>query len=134
METLVTIGVLSSFILSTYHLWHGSSEVYYDTLAVIVTFVLLGKVLEQKAKFSAKDQMRLLFKSLPKRARVNDTFILLKDLQEGDRITSLHGRENRSGWGSGRGCWLARCFAFDGRVAAVICHYRLFHKERFHPA
>lgn len=93
METLVTLAVFSSFTLSTYNLWKGSSEVYYDTLAVIVTFVLLGKVLEQKAKFSAKDQMRLLFKSLPKRARVENTFILIKDLKEGDRITSLMGEK-----------------------------------------
>lgn len=93
METLVTLGVFASFILSTYNLFHQSIEVYYDTLAVIVTFVLLGKVVEQKAKFSAKEQMRLLFKSLPKRARVGEQFVLLKDLQEEDVITSLTGEK-----------------------------------------
>jgi ATPase, P-type (transporting), HAD superfamily, subfamily IC len=93
MESLVTLGVCSSFILSTLHLMQGSIEVYFDTSAVIVTFVLLGKVIEQRAKFSAKNQMRLLFKSLPKRARVNDRFILIKELQEGDLITSLSGEK-----------------------------------------
>lgn len=93
MEALVSISVLASFSLSVWNLVHNSLVVYFDTLSVLVTLVLAGKWLERKAKRSAKGQMRLLFKSVPKRARVKDRFVLVKDLQEGDIVTTLCGEK-----------------------------------------
>ena len=93
MEALVTIGVFSSFILSSANLFHGSMVVYFDTMGVIITFVLLGKWMEGRAKSSAKTQMKLLFKSIPKRVRVNDQFILIKELRPDDLITALCGEK-----------------------------------------
>lgn len=69
METLVSLGVLASFFLSTYNLYLGSEEVYFDSLSMIIVFVLLGKSTESKAKFSAKLAQKELASHLPKKGR-----------------------------------------------------------------
>ena len=69
METLVTLGIVSSFTLSLYGIYQDNQQIYFDTLSVIVSLVLLGKIIETKAKFSAKDSLLWLTRSLPKRAR-----------------------------------------------------------------
>ena len=51
MESLIMIGVFSAFSLSLFELLSGTNYVYSDTLTVIITFVLLGKIIESKAKF-----------------------------------------------------------------------------------
>lgn len=69
METLVVLGVSSAMGLSVYELVHGSNQVYFDSMTVIIAFMLLGKIIESKAKNSAKQTLYQLHKSLPKRAR-----------------------------------------------------------------
>ena len=55
METLVVIAVSSAFGLSVKELFQGGNHVYFDSMSVIITFVLLGKIIESKAKFSRKE-------------------------------------------------------------------------------
>lgn len=91
MESLVTIGVFSAFFLSTYELFTGSTKVYFDSMTVIVAFVLLGKIIENKTKFSAKEALFRLNLSLPKRGRKlfidgSSLFVPIKDLAVGDLI------------------------------------------------
>lgn len=50
METLVVTGALSAYVYSTIHLFSGSIHLYYDTSAMLITLVLLGKTLERRAK------------------------------------------------------------------------------------
>jgi heavy metal translocating P-type ATPase len=50
METLVVAGALSAYVYSTIHLFTGSIHLYYDTSAMLITLVLLGKTLERRAK------------------------------------------------------------------------------------
>lgn len=98
MELLVLMGVSAAFGLSVYELWSGSLYVYFDSLTVIVAFVLLGKIIESKAKFSAKDSLAALTRSLPRRGRkrfIDGTaqFVSIKDIVPGDHIVVLAGEK-----------------------------------------
>lgn len=98
METLVMIGVATAFGLSLYELLRGTSLVYFDSLSAIITFVLLGKLLDAKAKAVAKDSLVQLIKSVPKRARKKQTdgsfqFMPIKEIGIGDEILTLAGEK-----------------------------------------
>jgi P-type Cu2+ transporter len=98
MELLVSIGVLSSFVLSTYNLIQNSLNIYFDSMSVIVTFVLLGKVIESKAKFSTKSALFFLHKSLPKKARLikengEEEYVPLKDVSKGELLLVKQGEQ-----------------------------------------
>lgn len=92
METLVVLGVGASFALSLYDLLQGGTRVYFDSMSVIITFVLFGKMIETKAKLSAKTALTELTKGLPRRGRkkLNDgswQFVSLKEIQVGDLLS-----------------------------------------------
>lgn len=98
MEALIVIGTLSALALSTYELIMGSNRVYFDTLTVIVTLVLLGKMIESKAKISSKNTLYRLSQSLPKRGRKvvsaqQSQFVPLKEIQVGDSLIALTGEK-----------------------------------------
>lgn len=98
METLVVISVATAFGLSIYDLWHGGTRVYFDSLSVIITFVLLGKIIETKAKFSAKDSLWRLARAIPKRARKllpdgSASFLPIKEIHPGDTVVALCGEK-----------------------------------------
>jgi heavy metal translocating P-type ATPase len=50
METLVALGAVSAFGLSLVNLVSGGIHLYFDTSCMLVTLVLLGKLLERRAK------------------------------------------------------------------------------------
>ncbi|MGE0762969.1 MAG: heavy metal translocating P-type ATPase [Bdellovibrionales bacterium] len=58
MDLLVSIGTTAAFGLSLYYMWknfgeshaHGGAHLYFESAAVIITLVLLGKYLESRAK------------------------------------------------------------------------------------
>lgn len=93
METLVAIGVVAACGLSLYELlWVGGTRVYFDSMSVIIVFVLLGKMIEAKAKFSAKEALLHLTKSTPKRGRKRFEdgevrFVLLKEVKKGGDVS-----------------------------------------------
>ncbi len=96
MEALVVIGVSAGFGLSTYELIQGGTRVYFDSICVIITFILLGKIIENRAKFSAKESLFRLNRSLPKRGRKlyqdgTHTYLPIKELKIGDRLQVLMG-------------------------------------------
>lgn len=96
MEALVTIGVLAAFFLSSIELFAGSTYVYFDSMSVIVAFVLLGKIIENKAKLSAKEALFRLNLSLPKRGRKlledgSTAYVPIKELKKGDLIEARMG-------------------------------------------
>lgn len=98
METLVCMGVAAATGLSLYELWHGSLYVYFDSMTVIIFFVLLGKIIESKAKFSAKDALIQLTRSLPRRGRKyladgSSAFVPLKEIEVGDRLIISKGEK-----------------------------------------
>lgn len=78
MNTLVAVGTGAAFAFSTIavlfpeafgHAGH-KGHVYFDTTATIITLILLGKLLEAKAKSRASDAIRKLMGLQPKTARV----------------------------------------------------------------
>lgn len=98
METLVFIGVGASFGLSLYELFNGSTRVYFDTMTVIIVFVLLGKIIEAKAKFSAKESMIQLTRSIPRRGRKlfqdgSLRFVPVKEIAKGDFLVVYPGEK-----------------------------------------
>jgi len=60
MDTLVALGALSAYGYSVAALLLGEHDHYFDTAAVIVTLILVGKVLEARARASAADASRAL--------------------------------------------------------------------------
>ena len=50
MDTLVALGSLAAYGYSAWSVATGAREHYFDTAAVIVTLILLGKTLEAKAR------------------------------------------------------------------------------------
>lgn len=98
METLVVIGVSTAFGLSIYNMAHGSTEIYFDSLTVVITFLLLGKIIEARAKFSAKNAMKRLVHALPRRGRKQQCngsyeFVSVKEICSGDLIKANSGEK-----------------------------------------
>lgn len=64
MDLLVAIGTSSAYGLSVYILWahgsHGMSHLYFESAAVVITLVLLGKWLEVRAKHQTVEALRAL--------------------------------------------------------------------------
>ena len=77
MDTLVAMGAGAAWAYSTYALisqrGHGhmiNEHIYYETGAVIVTLILLGRFLETRAKTHMSDSIRKLMDLSPKSATV----------------------------------------------------------------
>ncbi|MGK5593787.1 MAG: heavy metal translocating P-type ATPase [Parachlamydiaceae bacterium] len=97
MEALVSIGVFSALLFSIYEMIIGSIDVYFDSMTVIVAFVLLGKIMEAKAKFSSKETLFRLNRSLPQKVRKyqgdKSFFVSTKEIQRGDLIVAHTGEK-----------------------------------------
>lgn len=83
MDSLVMIGTTTAFLYSLYNTFtitrgnvHGAHNLYFESAAVVVALVLLGKYLEENSKNSAKQAINSLVSMIP------NTAILLKDGQE----------------------------------------------------
>jgi cation transport ATPase len=50
MEVLISVGVFSAYICSVVNLVAGSLHLYFDTAAMLITLLLIGKMLEGGAK------------------------------------------------------------------------------------
>lgn len=98
MEMLVGVAVFSAFTLSCYNLFQDNPHIYFDSMSVIIVLVLLGKMIESKAKFSAREALIKLHKSLAKRGRslLNDgseDFKRLNDVKLGDTLVAYYGEK-----------------------------------------
>ena len=68
MDTLVSISTLISFIFSTFNLVFpsvlapegGKATLYFDSAAMITAFILIGRVLEERAKYGTTESIRKL--------------------------------------------------------------------------
>jgi Cu+-exporting ATPase len=77
MNTLVAVGTGTAYLYSTlivlFPHWfppNVRTDVYFDTAAVIVTLILMGRLLEARAKQRASDAIKKLIELQPKTARV----------------------------------------------------------------
>jgi heavy metal translocating P-type ATPase len=69
MDTLVALGTLSAYGYSAYVTLTGSGEAYFDSVAMITTFVMLGRYLETLGGAQARKDVRKLLKLQPDKAR-----------------------------------------------------------------
>lgn len=76
MDTLIALGVGSAYGYSVPALFRKRGHIYFEAAAAIITFVLLGRYLEERAKGKAGEAIRKLVDLQPQ------TAILLKDGQE----------------------------------------------------
>ncbi len=72
MDTLVVTGTTTAYLFSAFNTfptptWHN---IYYDAAAVVVTFIILGKYLENKTKGKASSIVRKMLELQPKTTRV----------------------------------------------------------------
>ena len=92
MNTLVTIGVLAAWAYSTVTLLASNgTHLYYEAAGAIVSFVLLGKLLETRARKRLSDAVRGLVALVPKNARRiaadgSQTDVAIEMLAVGDRV------------------------------------------------
>ena len=70
MDTLVALGTLSAFSFSTYRLFTGGMELYFEASVVIMFFITLGRYLEARAKSRAGRALRSLVELGAKQARI----------------------------------------------------------------
>jgi len=90
METLIIIGALSAYFFSTYNLFVGSIHLYFDTAAMLITLVLLGKTLERRAKGKVLEDLENFFALMPTKVRIcsgnfpEGRYVAIEQLAAGD--------------------------------------------------
>jgi Cu+-exporting ATPase len=72
MDQLVALGTTAAFVFSLYAWLSGAAagQLYFETAAVVITLVLMGKFLEARAKRSASQAIRQLMNLRPTTARI----------------------------------------------------------------
>ena len=93
MDLLVALGTSAAYALSLY-LWSqdpdGMPHLYFESAAVVITLVLLGKWLEARAKRRTLDALEALRALRPDRATVRrdgvESSVALAEVQVGDEV------------------------------------------------
>ena len=99
MDTLIAIGTTAAYLYSaTVTIVPGSfpfGSVYFETAAIIITLILIGRLLETRTKEKASDAVRKLLDLQPKMAKVlrlrergdtEEIEIPIEQVQEGDTM------------------------------------------------
>jgi Cu2+-exporting ATPase len=99
MDALIVLGSGAALVYSLYQMARGG-EVYFDTAAMIVTLVLLGRYIEAAAKGRASEAVMRLATLLPREARLVERgpgggderrTLPVASLQRGDRVEVVPG-------------------------------------------
>ncbi|PLY00618.1 MAG: copper-translocating P-type ATPase [Desulfuromonas sp.] len=94
MDLLIALGVLTAFSYSLYSMVAGG-EVYFDTAAMIITLILMGRLLENSARNRSLSGIDKLLQLAPDTARLlkdgNVLTVQSNDLKPGDIISILPG-------------------------------------------
>lgn len=70
MDSLVALGTLSAYLYSVTNTFFLEGPVFYETSALLITFILLGKWLEARAKGKTSEAIKKLMGLAPKKALV----------------------------------------------------------------
>lgn len=90
MDTLVALGSLAGFVFSLYSMSKGNTaEYYFESSAMILTLITVGKMLEARSKGRTTDALRSLMKIAPRTAVVigsdgSEKTIPAGEVREGD--------------------------------------------------
>lgn len=99
MDLLVALGTSAAYFMSLYLTLtqRGHVEVYFESSAVIITLILLGKKLEARAKRQTRDALHALEKLRPTQARViidnEEKFVSIVQLKRKDHVIVLPGEK-----------------------------------------
>ncbi len=90
MDLLVATGALTTYIYSVYITIMERGEAYFDSVSMIITFVLIGKFLEVLSKKSAADTLDVIGKHLPSEVKIIQNSkvhsVKLDDVNIGDTV------------------------------------------------
>ena len=90
METLITVGSFSAYFYSIYSLLSGSIHLYFDTASMLVTLVLLGKLIERRAKDEVQGDLANFFSLRPTKVKLcsdeypEGRYVEAQNLRRGD--------------------------------------------------
>ncbi len=90
MEVLIAVGTLSAYFFSIANLLQGGLHLYFDTAAMLITLVLFGKHLEQKALNRVQKDLEGFFSLRPRKVRLcsdqfpEGRFVDIARLKRGD--------------------------------------------------
>ncbi|WP_321468646.1 heavy metal translocating P-type ATPase [Halarcobacter sp.] len=97
MDFLVSSGATFTYIYSLFILFGGKGESYFDSVTMIITFVLVGKYLEVIGKKSAVDTLDKIKSSIPLEATVVEDgikkAIALDNIKVGDVVEIRSGEK-----------------------------------------
>ncbi|MDP3765901.1 MAG: copper ion binding protein, partial [Nanoarchaeota archaeon] len=101
MDSLIALGTTAAFIYSAVVVLapqlFATQELYFDTAAIIITFIILGKWLEALAKGKASEAIKKLIGLQPKTARIvrnkKEVEIPAEDVQVNDVIVIRPGEK-----------------------------------------
>lgn len=95
MDTLVTLGTIASYIYSIYLVIVKEHHLYFESAAMILTLVTLGKTLEARSRRHTTDAIRALAALAPATARVlrdgAEVTVATSELRIGDVVRLLEG-------------------------------------------
>ncbi len=117
MDTLVMIGVLSSFIYSIYGTimiisgqTHFVKNLYFESAAIVIFFIKIGKYIENKNKDKTKEAIQELMTITPNKAIIikegKETIVTIDEIQKGDIVVCKPGEK----------------IAVDGKIIDGITH------------
>ncbi len=104
MDTLVTIGVVSSFLYSswgTIMILQGKVEyvdrLYYESAAIVIFFIKIGKHIENRNKDKTKEALQELMVITPNNATIikdgHETVVTIDEIQKGDIVICKPGEK-----------------------------------------
>ena len=90
MDSLIALGVGSSYGYSVFSLLSGKRGLYFDSATGIITFFLIGRYLEENAKGKAHEAIRMLVNLQPQLATLlrdeKEVTVNVEDLLIGDNV------------------------------------------------
>ena len=104
MDTLVMIGVLSSFIYSIYgtiQILKGNTQyvenLYYESAAIVIFFIEIGRYIENKNKDKTKEALKQLMTITPNNATIlkdgQEVKVTLDEIKKGDIVICKPGEK-----------------------------------------
>ena len=99
MDVLVALGTTAAYAYSLYNVLTGDGHLYFEGAAVVITLVLLGKLLETRARSKTSAAIELLMHLQPPTATViragDELVIPASEIVEGDTLL-IHPGESLS--------------------------------------
>jgi heavy metal translocating P-type ATPase len=95
MDTLVSLGALSSFVYSAIQVAQGALYLYFDTSSMLITFVLLGRYIETRARERTSSSVADFYRVLGGKVRIaeadGERWINADAVRRGDRFVAASG-------------------------------------------